>query len=285
VQGILSKLEPGPAHRMLSAFDSVLGKANLENLADAVLPGRSAESFCLFGEKYLNLGKRMTTAARRVSALGLIESPPLDILDLGAGNGFFCFAAQIFGHRTVAVEPDSYTPENDRIDFAPLMELLSVPHSIQAIQPGQPLKRDFCLKPDQRFDLITSFAIMFNHLTAVSGMMGGEDSSGLKYWSARDYLFFLQDLVENFLKPGGRVLLQFNQPLRGEPKTPHTPAVITDYYRRLGVLLQPFMTSYDREFGALLDLRRPGAWEEARRIDLVPPAPESIKLMAFQAET
>ena len=67
-------------------------------------------------------------------------------------------------------------------------------HRIEPQQPLPPVER--------RFDYITAFAICFHELEK-NGEWTGR-------WERKDWLFFLDDIAENYIAPGGRMYLFFN---------------------------------------------------------------------------
>jgi SAM-dependent methyltransferase len=128
----------------------------------------------------------------RAQDLWLDRSPPLRILDLGCGSGFFLYICQLFGHEVVGIDRDTNPL------FRGTTDLLKVRRVVAEIDPGFPL-------PDlgQKFDLITAYRICFQRL-------GRLDNGGWKEWSPKEWEFFLNDIRSRFLSPNGRLLLAFN---------------------------------------------------------------------------
>jgi hypothetical protein len=57
--------------------------------------------------KFADLDKEMARAWKTATGLGLDQSPPIDILDLGLGAGYFLYVCQRLGHRVVGLDrPD-----------------------------------------------------------------------------------------------------------------------------------------------------------------------------------
>jgi SAM-dependent methyltransferase len=119
--------------------------------------------------------------------------PPVDILDLGCGGGFFLFIAQQYGHRCLGLDMP------DHPLFGELCDLLGVQRRVWKIQAMEPL-------PDlgRKFDLITAFSIGFNRKADKS------------LWNPDEWDFFLRDLQDRHLKPGGKIFLAMNPQLDGE---------------------------------------------------------------------
>jgi SAM-dependent methyltransferase len=128
----------------------------------------------------------------RAQDLWLDRTPPLRILDLGSGAGYFLYVCRFLGHEGVGLD----------VDVEPLFRgttaLLNVQRVISRIDPGVAL-------PDlgQKFDLLTAHRVCFNRIERAA-------DGGWKEWSATDWRFFISDIRTRFLRPGGRLLLDFN---------------------------------------------------------------------------
>lgn len=126
----------------------------------------------------------------RVQDLWLDRSPPLRILDLGCGAGYFLHICKHFGHHVLGFDTD-----NEPL-FRATTELLDVPRVIGRIDRQVPL-------PDlhQTFDLVTAHRICFHRI--------GKVREGVE-WSPADWEFFINDVRTRFLSETGRLLLDFN---------------------------------------------------------------------------
>src|SRR2546421_1176136 len=126
----------------------------------------------------------------RAQDLWLDRSPPLHILDLGCGAGYFLYVCKHFGHHVLGFDTD------DDPLFRATIALLDVPRVVGRIGRQTPL-------PDlhQTFDLITAHRICFNRI--------GRAREGVE-WSTSDWEFFLNDIRARFLSEHGRLLLDFN---------------------------------------------------------------------------
>src|SRR5438270_1950837 len=126
----------------------------------------------------------------RAQDLWLDRSPPLRILDLGCGAGYFLYVCKSFGHHVLGFDTDSEPL------FRATTELLDVQRVIGRIERQTPL-------PDlhQTFDLVTAHRICFHRI--------GRVRDGLE-WSPPDWDFFVNDIRTRFLEPNGRLLLDFN---------------------------------------------------------------------------
>jgi hypothetical protein len=152
--------------------------------------------------KYLEIERWMRIAVRRALDMGLHRQRGYDILDLGTGCGYFPYVCRRYGHRPSAIDLADDPLYNEMVD------LLGIQRSSFAIEAGVRLPRF-----ETRFDWVTAFMICFNN-------HGRDDLWGPEEWS-----FFLRDLRENLLKPGGRVLLQLNPAADGRFMSPEVASV------------------------------------------------------------
>jgi SAM-dependent methyltransferase len=129
---------------------------------------------------------------KRVQDLWLDRSRPLRILDLGSGPGYFLYLCRLFGHEGLGLDPD------DEPFFRGTTQFFDVRRIIARINPQTPL-------PDLgKFDLVTGHRVCF-HRTARN-----ENGEWVE-WSLADWEFFINDIRTRFLKPDGRLLLEFNR--------------------------------------------------------------------------
>jgi SAM-dependent methyltransferase len=145
--------------------------------------------------------------AERAQDLWLDRSPPLQILDLGCGAGYFLYICKFFGHNARGLDTD------EEPLFRATIALLNVPRVVGRIQRQQ-------LLPDlgHKFDLVTAHRICFNRL-------GRARDGDWNEWTTDDWQFFINDLRNRFLNPGGRILLDFNpRPDRSSFFTPELRA-------------------------------------------------------------
>jgi SAM-dependent methyltransferase len=137
--------------------------------------------------------------AQRAQDLWLDRAPPLRILDLGCGAGFFLYVCRFFGHEGLGLDTDSNPL------FGGTTELLQVRRIISRIQPNAPL-------PDlkQRFDLVTAYRVCFH-------LFRGAEKGQPSEWMPEHWRFFINDIRVRFLEPNGRLLLEFNPRRDGSP--------------------------------------------------------------------
>ncbi len=145
--------------------------------------------------KYLDLKKWMEVNVQRVRRLQLDYGRRRDILDLGAGAGYFLYLCQWLGHRPLGLDIDEVPmyPE-----MARLLGLQRVVARVEAFVPLPDLGR--------KFDVITAFMICFNNHQRPD------------VWGPREWDFFLTDLRRQ-LKPEGRVWLELNRYRGGSDMT------------------------------------------------------------------
>ena len=128
----------------------------------------------------------------RAQDLWLDRTPPLRILDLGCGAGFFLYVCRLFGHDALGLDTD-----NEPL-FRATTELLKVRRVISRIERDVPLP-----ELGQRFNLVTAHRVCFNRIRRTANGERGE-------WTPANWKFFINDVRTRLLEPGGRLLLDFN---------------------------------------------------------------------------
>lgn len=122
-------------------------------------------------EKYLDVEYWMARNRLRVERVGLHRSPPMRVLDLGCGCGYFLRACQDLGHEAIGI--DRF--EEDSI-YTRMRDKLGVRCVWHTIQPMEPL-------PDVgRIDVLTAHMVCFN----------GHCSDRL--WGAREWEYLLDSV-------------------------------------------------------------------------------------------
>lgn len=140
--------------------------------------------------KYSDLDHWLASSWKEAKRLGLDRSPPLEILDLGLGPGYFPFVCQQLGHRCVGLD----VPGGSTFKQA-LRRWLGIHRVVESsILPKTPL-------PELgRFDLVTAYRCQFNY-----------NPTERRLWNLDEWNFFLNDLRDNVLKPGGRFVLKLTK--------------------------------------------------------------------------
>jgi SAM-dependent methyltransferase len=151
--------------------------------------------------KFLDIQPWMGINLRRVRDLRLDLGDRKRVLDIGCGTGYFLYICQYLGHEVLGMDLD------EERGFAEMTDLLAVKRVIWRIEAYRPL-------PDlgRRFDVITAHMICFN----------GHKSD--KLWKIFEWEFFLNDLLENQLEPGGQVCLELNREYDDSLYTPELKA-------------------------------------------------------------
>lgn len=128
----------------------------------------------------------------RAQDLWLDQSPPLRILDLGCGPGYFLYVCTQLGHSGVGVDID------EQPLFRETTALLGVRRVIARIEAQRSLP-DF----GEQFDLVTAHRICFQKTV--------RDAHGhWLEWEREDWEYFLNDVRTRLLRADGRLLLDFN---------------------------------------------------------------------------
>jgi SAM-dependent methyltransferase len=128
----------------------------------------------------------------RAQDLWLDRPPPLRILDLGCGAGYFLYICQFLGHCGIGLDT------GDDPFFGAMINHFGLDRVIARIAPGMPLP-DFA----EKCDLVTAHRICFHRITRLPNGNWNE-------WTSADWKFFIDDVRTRLLKPKGRLLLDFN---------------------------------------------------------------------------
>lgn len=140
--------------------------------------------------KYLDIETWIRRHLVHAKALNLIDGPSRRILDLGTGNAYFPFLCGRLGHKVVALDLDEYELYSDLVAF------LGVDRRANRITRYEALP-----DLDGPFDLVTAFNICFN------------EQNSPTMWEPPEWEFFLHDVIDHQLAPGGEIFLKLN-PLR-----------------------------------------------------------------------
>lgn len=137
--------------------------------------------------KYFNAPYWLRLNVARALFLNLNKVRPLSILDVGAGFGYFPYAAHFYGHRVLGLD----VPEDTLFTRASaFLGVERVEHIIEAEKKLPDMGR--------KFDLVTAFQVCFN----------GHHEGQL--WGCEAWDYFLSDLYDSHMNEGGRVYMEFN---------------------------------------------------------------------------
>ena len=145
--------------------------------------------------KYLDVCYWIKDKVARAFSMGLMDSPPMRILDLGTGAGHFLAVCNALGHETVGIDLEFPL-------YVDLCALMGVDRRTWSVHPREPL-------PDSLgvFDLITAFQLKFDAL-------GFDSARHYLYWSLADWDFFIRDVTGERMRYPGRLWLQLNSRVR-----------------------------------------------------------------------
>jgi SAM-dependent methyltransferase len=176
---------PVSARRILGTID----RAELERLRECYPYRPNARKINAYEDAKYWIGVNV----KRAQDLWLDRSPPLQILDLGCGAGYFLYLCRLLGHEGLGFDQD------EEPFFRGTIEFFKVRRVIGRIEPQTPM-------PDlgRKFDLVTGHRVCFHRLART------ENGEWLE-WTPDDWKFFIKDIRTRFLKPKGRLLLEFNR--------------------------------------------------------------------------
>ena len=138
---------PVSARRILGTID----RTELERLRERYPYRPNARKINAYEDAKYWIGVNV----RRAQDLWLDRSPPLQILDLGCGAGYFLYLCRLFGHKGLGFDTD------EEPFFRGTTEFFKVRRVIGRIEPQTPL-------PDlgRKFDLVTGHRVCFHRLSA-----------------------------------------------------------------------------------------------------------------------
>ncbi len=177
----LSDRTRGNLVRALESIDPAERSAFLDRHGEKL---RDIET--LASVKYADIGYWAHRNVILAEWLELDRSPPLHILDIGAGSGNFGMVVQSMGHTAVCTDvADEWYDE--------LCKLTRVKRVVAPVNRGERYK-----PVAEKFDLISIMLPAF-HRKRVKGKR--------EYWSVEDWRLFLLGLVQDLLKPNGKIFI------------------------------------------------------------------------------
>jgi hypothetical protein len=174
--------------------------------------------------KYFDVAAWVKSRLAIAMRLGLHQSAPMRILDLGAGSGAFAMVCMAMGHSVVGIDVDF--PAKYAAIYRDLCAACSVDLRIHRIARQEPL-------PDVGlFDLITAQGVMFDFRFEPDlpydidsfELDPTKQIPGLSriYWTVDDWLWFFRDLSQRLNFPGrihvmpNRVVLDSGEAVENE---------------------------------------------------------------------
>ena len=151
-----------------------------------VIARHSSEGYDSY--KYFDKQLWLRSKMMRAVELGLDKAARSSVLDLGCGAGYFLYCCKYLGHSVHGLDLPDYDFYRDMIA---LFGVSRTGFRIERYKNLPVLGR--------RFDVITAHQICFN----------GHKTENL--WGVDEWDFFLNDLEENYLNPGGTIALEFNE--------------------------------------------------------------------------
>jgi SAM-dependent methyltransferase len=141
---------------------------------------------------YLDAATWFRKLWREAVRLRLHRMPSQRVLDLGTGPGHFAYICRYLGHKVLGLE----RPGACLDAFHEWMGLEVVSHAIAANRPLPRLP--------VRFDTVTAFRVPFNKKRETG------DKSRRQLFDLDEWSFFLDDVRDHVLRPGGRLVLKMN---------------------------------------------------------------------------
>lgn len=174
----------------------ILETVDLARIDDLALEmGPVLEQEATSAAKYADYGYWIPFNVSRAGVLGLHKSPPLRILDIGCGPGYFLAAARACGHQCYGVDaPAEILSVVERRVYSEVLVALSCQEQVSSLLIERFVPMSL---PYTDLDLITAFWICFNRHRRPDE------------WGVAEWRFFVDDAL-GYLKPGGVLRLELN---------------------------------------------------------------------------
>lgn len=152
---------------------------------------RSTPEFREHKLSYADIELWLARSWKAALRLGLDKSPPLDVLEIGIGPGYFLYVCQQLGHRCVGIDRPGDYPF-----WKAVRQWLGVRNVVEhTIEPHKLLPKTL-----GTFDLVTAFRAQFNY-----------NAEEKRLWTLDEWSFFLDDLRDHVLRPGARFALRLGK--------------------------------------------------------------------------
>ena len=182
---------------LIEYYESLLEKTNLEDfrkMQKKYLVEDVSHTYRSF-LKFLHPTHYFESKINLACLVGLEDSEPLRILDIGSGAGHFLSIAEFFGHKAIGLDlADEVLKKGDvEHPYRALCGVFGVKREFGRIEPTGKIPE---IKSGP-FDLITAFLPAFN-------IHQNRDP-----WDEETWEVFFRDVSEKWLPDGGRVFFQF----------------------------------------------------------------------------
>ena len=167
--------------------------ARVERLNHEMAPVLDRDPAC--AAKYADYGFWIPFNVARVGSLSLHSSPPLRILDIGCGPGYFLAAAQACGHQCYGIDaPVNILSEVENRVYSEMLAALACDRYVSPLLIERFVPMSL---PYRDLDAITAFWICFNRHRQPDE------------WGVSEWRFFVDDAVSH-LRMGGFLHLELN---------------------------------------------------------------------------
>lgn len=205
--------------RLWSRFREHADLARIDRLREETADVVRRDPVC--AAKYADYALWAPFNLARVGALSLQDSPPLRILDIGCGPGYFLAMARAAGHECVGI--DAPSQEMSIVELRVYSELLAALCCAPHVYPV--LIQRFLPMPDtpRNLDLITAFWITFNRLRKPDE------------WGVAEWRFFVKDALSH-LRENGTLHLELNSHAERHGTLEWYDAETLEFFRSVGTV-------------------------------------------------
>ena len=189
----------------------------IESLAREMAPVVERDPQC--AAKYADYARWIPFNVNRVGGLGLHQSRPLRLLDIGCGPGYFLAAAAACGHDCYGIDaPAAVMTAVERRVYSELLGALSLQDRVSPllIERFTPMAL-----PVRDLNYITAFWICFNRHEQPDE------------WGVAEWQFFVQDAMTH-LREGGVLHLELNSNLARYASLEWYDQPTLDFFRSAG---------------------------------------------------
>ncbi len=157
----------------------------------------------------------------RIGGLSLHKAPPLRMLDIGCGPGYFLAAARACGHQCHGIDaPPSILSDVEKRVYSELLAALDCTAQVSPLLIERYVAMDL---PLRKLDLITAFWICFNRHCQPDE------------WGVAEWQFFVTDALSH-LRDGGTLHLELNgNPDRYGPRQWYDDETL-EFFRSVGTV-------------------------------------------------